>query len=190
MKHYLNFKPSIVFRKGSSFMLKTSLLILYGLPIVLVFFWSYNYFVLRDLNFFYEDAYRDFSEKSREFNSELAKIKPDRDELVNSEASYLSYRQLQVAFKTSFNSLFEALETVTPGSIMFKRISVKPGKLVRVSIDGEAEELSMLTVFIRSLFSSRDFLNPALKRHTRIQDSPRVTFSLEVDYLGKKGELP
>ncbi len=190
MKHYLNFKPSIVFRKGSSFMLKTSLLILYGLPLVLVFFWSYNFFVISALNEFYADASEQLRIKSRDFNAEIMKTRPDAEELKKLEKSYVDYRQLGNAFKTTFNGLFEALELHTPGAVKFTRISVKPEKLVRVIIEGEAEKLSDLTRFVGRLYSSTDFLNPQLKRHILHEQGEKVNFSLEVDYLGRKGELP
>lgn len=172
-------------------MLKTSLLILYGLPLTILFFWSYNFFVVKALNEFYEGASQQLAGKSKEFNAEQAKIRPDPEELKSLETSYYDYRQLQTAFKTNFNSLFEALELSTPGAVKFNRISVRPQKLVRVTIDGEAEKLSDLTGFVRKLHASHDFLHPQLKRHARISpENETQSFSLEVDYLGKKGELP
>lgn len=171
-------------------MLKTSLLILYGLPLALVFFWSYNFFIVKALNDLYTDASGQLRDKNRAFNAELAGIKPDPEEMQNLEKSYLGHRQLQTAFKTTFNSLFEALEQNTPGAVKFNRISVRPEKLLRVIIEGEAEKLSDLTGFVRRLYSSSAFLNPQLKRHVLHDQGEKVNFSLEVDYLGRKGELP
>lgn len=191
MKHYLNFKPSIVFRKGSSFMLKTSLMILYGLPIVLVFFWSYNYFVVRSLNEFYQQAYKQLESKKKVFDKELAAIKPDQELIKETSEAYFSYRRVAGALNMSWSKLFETLEEITPGTVMFYRIRIKPDKLVKVVIEGEAEKLENLTEFNRRLFSNSSFMNPMLKRHARkdVKDET-VIFNLEVDYLGESGELP
>ncbi len=171
-------------------MLKTSLMILYGLPVTLVFFWSYNYFVLAALNGHYEVAIKELNGRSRDFSSEMLKLKPDTEILAGLEKDYYSYRKLQSAFKTTFNRLFEALERTTPGAVMFKRINARPDKLVHVVIDGEAEKLDDLTMFVRRLHAAGDFINPQLKKHTSTGEANRLAFSLEVDYLGQKGELP
>jgi hypothetical protein len=191
MKHYLNFKPSIVFRKGSSFMLKTSLLILYGLPLALLFFWSYSYFSLNSVNSFYDESYKELKKKSDEFTSELDKIKPDKAELADKQQAYFDYRKVSAAIAMSWSPLFEALEEITPGDVMFYRIRIKPDKLVKVIIEGEAERLIALTGFVKKLYKENNFLNPMLQRHSRPdEDSEVVTFSLVVDYLGQRGEMP
>lgn len=172
-------------------MLKTSLLILYGLPLALVFFWSYGYFNVRALNNIYAKASLVLGDRTGEFVAELAKAKPDQEELQEKEQSYLAYRRVGAAVKTSWSTLFEALEAITPSDVMFKRIKIKPDKLVRVVIHGEAVRLTSLTAFVAKLFKDRNFLNPMLKRHSRIKTTgPQVSFSLEVDYLGERGKLP
>ncbi len=191
MKHYLNFKPSIVFRKGSSFMLKTSLLILYGLPLALLFFWSYSYFSFNSINEFYNGSYKELKKKSDDFTSELNKIKPDKNELAEKKQAYFDYRKVSAALAMSWSPLFEALEEITPGNVMFYRIRIKPDKLVKVIIEGEAERLVALTGFVRKLYKENNFLNPMLQRHSRPNEgSETVTFSLVVDYLGQRGEMP
>lgn len=191
MKHYLNFKPSIVFRKGSSFMLKTCLIILYGLPLALVFFWSYSYFSINALNEFYSENYQLLDRKNSEFSAHLKSIKPDIEDLQEREENYFAYRKVSQAFKTSWSVLFETLEGITPGDVVFNRIRIRPDKLVKVVIEGEAEKLSSMTAFLQKLYNDKNFLNPMLKRHTRPDESnEKVAFSLEVDYLGKRGELP
>lgn len=171
-------------------MLKTSLLLLYGLPLALVFFWSYSYFEIKALNEFYEDSRVILADKTASFNAGLNAIKTDPVELNKTQETYLSYLKVHNAFKTTFNDLFEALEKVTPGDVMFNRIKISPNKLVRVVIEGEAEKLGALTIFVRQLFGSNEFLNPRLNRHTRKAEDEKVSFSLDIDYLGQKGELP
>ncbi|MGM0598274.1 MAG: PilN domain-containing protein [Candidatus Rifleibacteriota bacterium] len=191
MKHYLNFKPSIVFRKGSNFMLKTSLMILYGLPLVLLFFWSYNYFTSKSLNTFHKKSFKHLEDKNDKFYEKIKKIKPDKEELVTKESSYLDYRRVSEALKHSTTLIFSSLEKVTPGSIMFSRIRIIPEKLVKVAIEGNAESLKDLTTFVKILFKNKMFLNPRLKQHQRVGlNNPEVTFKLEVDYLGEGGTLP
>jgi hypothetical protein len=166
-------------------------MILYGLPIVLVFFWSYNYFVVRSLNEFYQQAYKQLESKKKVFDKELAAIKPDQELIKETSEAYFSYRRVAGALNMSWSKLFETLEEITPGTVMFYRIRIKPDKLVKVVIEGEAEKLENLTEFNRRLFSNSSFMNPMLKRHARkdVKDET-VIFNLEVDYLGESGELP
>ncbi|GAB4279952.1 MAG: hypothetical protein Kow0029_24210 [Candidatus Rifleibacteriota bacterium] len=191
MKHFLNFKPTIVFRKGSSFMLKTCLVILYGLPLLLLFFWSYNYFSIRALNEFYADAKNALEKRNDVFSKIVAKEKPDESEIKELEEDYLAYRKVGLAFETSWTQLFQTLESITPGDVMFKRVKIRPDKLVKVTIEGKAEKLESMTGFMKKLFADKNFLNPSLKHHSRENASEEfVNFSLEVDYLGDRGELP
>jgi hypothetical protein len=172
-------------------MLKTSLIILYGLPLVLLFFWSYNYFTVTSLNNFYQESFKHLDNKNDDFYENIKKIKPDTRELQVKEGRYLDYRRVSEALKHSTTLIFSSLENVTPESIMFNRIRIIPDKLVKVAIEGNATSLKDLTGFVKILFNDKMFLNPRLKQHQRVGlNNPEVTFKLEVDYLGEGGELP
>lgn len=192
MKHFLNFKPTVVYRKGSSFMLKTSLLILYAVPLALFFFWSFNYFVTVDLNQFYQDAEKQLTKKTEEFNERMVKLRPAKDDLEEAEKIYFDYRKVSSLCQSSWSGLLNSLEKLAPAQIRFKRIGIKPDKLVRISLEGEAAQLSYLTGFLRSLFAEKIFINPNLKKHNKsvIDGNEAINFSLEVDYVGERGELP
>ncbi|PKL41943.1 MAG: hypothetical protein CVV41_15950 [Candidatus Riflebacteria bacterium HGW-Riflebacteria-1] len=192
MKHYLNFKPSIVFRKGSSFMLKTSLIILYAVPLSLAFFWSYKYFSLTTVNSYYSENAKQLDTKTREFGDAVSKVRPLQDEIDDSEKIYSDYRMVAAVGQTSWTTLFGRLEKLAPPQMRFKSISIRPDKLVRVSIEGETVELHYLTRFLQDLFAEKVFSSPNLKKHSlsKIDGGEVIHFSLEVDYAGEKGELP
>ncbi|MBU1105629.1 MAG: PilN domain-containing protein [Candidatus Riflebacteria bacterium] len=192
MKHYLNFKPSIVFRKGSSFMLKTSLIILYAIPLALVFFWSYKYFSMIAVNNYYSESLKQLDGKISDFTENVTKLRPAQDDMSESEKLYSDYRKVAAVGQTSWTSLFNRLEKLAPAQMRFKSISIRPDKLVRVSLEGETVQLSHLTSFLQSLFAEKVFSSPNLKSHNRTKNDgvDVINFSLEVDYAGEKGELP
>ncbi|OGK07862.1 MAG: hypothetical protein A2W80_09815 [Candidatus Riflebacteria bacterium GWC2_50_8] len=192
MKHYLNFKPSIVFRKGSSFMLKTSLIILYAVPLSLAFFWSYKYFSLTTVNGYYSENVKQLDSKISKFTETVNKMRPLQDEMEENEKIYADYRRVASVGQTSWTTLFGRLEKLAPPQMRFKSISIRPDKLVRVSIEGETVELQYLTRFLQDLFAEKVFSSPNLKNHSlsRIEGGEVIHFSLEVDYAGEKGELP
>lgn len=192
MKHYLNFKPSIVFRKGSSFMLKTSLIILYAVPLSLAFFWSYKYFSLTNVNGYYSENVKQLDSKITKFTETVNKMRPLQDEMEENEKIYADYRRVAAVGQTSWTTLFGRLEKLAPPQMRFKSISIRPDKLVRVSIEGETVELHYLTHFLQDLFAEKVFSSPNLKSHSlgRIEGGKVIHFSLEVDYAGEKGELP
>lgn len=192
MKHYLNFKPSIVFRKGSSFMLKTSLIILYAVPLSLAFFWSYKYFSLTTVNGYYSENVKQLDSKITKFTETVNKMRPLQDEMEENEKIYADYRRVAAVGQTSWTTLFGRLEKLAPPQMRFKSISIRPDKLVRVSIEGETVDLHYLTSFLQDLFAEKVFSSPNLKNHSlsRIEGGEVIHFSLEVDYAGEKGELP
>jgi hypothetical protein len=192
MKHYLNFKPSIVFRKGSSFMLKTSLIILYAVPIALAIFWGYKYFTMSALNTRYRENMKELDSKAYGFTEAINKIRPQQEEIEENEKLYGSYRMAAAVGQTSWTSLFNRLEKLAPAQMRFKRVSIRPEKLVRVIIDGETVQLHYLTGFLQSLFTEKVFSTPNLKTHSRskVEGVDVIHFSLEVDYAGERGELP
>ena len=192
MKHYLNFKPSIVFRKGSSFMLKTSLIILYAVPLALALFWSYKYFSMAAVNKYYSVNVKQLDDKISDFTESVNGLRPSQDDIDENEKRYGDYRKVAAVGQTSWTSLFNRLEKLAPAQMRFKSISIKPDKLVRVSLEGETVQLRYLTGFLQSLFAEKVFSSPNLKSHNRTRNEgvDVINFSLEVDYAGEKGELP
>jgi len=192
MKHYLNFKPSILFRKGSSFMLKTSLIILYAVPVSLAIFWLYKYYATSAVNSFYRENVAQLDSRISEATGTVKKMCPSPEDIDSSEKLYSDYRRVSAVGQTSWTTLFSRLERLAPAEMRFKRVSIKPDKLVKVSIEGETVRLQHLTSFLQDLFAEKVFSSPNLKSHNRSksEETDVIVFSLEVDYAGEKGELP
>ncbi len=192
MKHFLNFKPTIVFRKGSSFMLKTSLLILYAVPLALAVFLAAKYMAAVETRRFYQEAESALTARTSEFSEQLNRNRPAREDIEAEEKKYQAYRNASLLCHTSWSTLLNRLEKLTPGQVRFRKIGIKPEKLVRISLEGESHELQPVTSLLRSLFSESVFVNPNLKKHAKavIGETPGIIFSLDVDYAGESGELP
>ncbi len=192
MKHFLNFKPTIVYRKGSSFMLKTSLAILYAVPVVMAIFWGCNYYETSRIKEFYTEAEAQLAARTSEFKKNLDQFKTLKQDLEEEEKSYFEYQRVSTLCQTSWSTLLNRLESLTPGQVKFFRIGIRPEKIVRVSLEGEAAGLNDLTDFLRMLFKEKVFVSPNLKKHGRSEkkDNQNVTFNMEVDYAGESGDLP
>lgn len=173
-------------------MLKTSLVILYSVPLALIMFWSYKYSSASELTAFYKEAETQLAVKTSDFADRIARLKPAKEDIEQAEQAYFDYRKVSNLCHTSWSSLLNRLESLTPGQVRFRRIGIKPDKLVRISLEGEAAQLSYLTDFLRSLYAEKIFMNPNLKKHHRVNTdgSSAIGFSLEVDYAGEAGELP
>ena len=190
MKHYLNFKPTIVFRKGSRFMLKNSLFILYLLPLLMLLFSSYQYYSAVATAAVYEDHKDMLATAIKGYAEENSRLKPDLKKFEEIEQFYFDYRRLSAASRASWSGLFDELESLTPEGMKFRRFMIRPDKLVKLVIEGEARSIEFVTAFLRTLYREKAFVNPALLNHRSIKDKGMVAFSLEVDYLGERGELP
>lgn len=190
MKHYLNFKPTIVFRKGSRFMLKNSLFILYLLPLIMLLFSSYNYYTTAATVAVYEEHKPMLKAAIKDYTEENKRLKPDMKKVEEIEQFYFDYRKLSAASRASWSGLFDELESLTPEGMRFRRFLIRPDKLVKLIIEGEAQKIDYVTAFLRILYREKAFVNPALLNHRAIKDKEMVSFSLEVDYLGERGELP
>lgn len=173
-------------------MLKTSLVILYAAPLALAFFWSYQYFAMASVNALHKEAEQALRKKNAAFGETLAKLKPAAEELVPLEKKYYDYRKVAAVSQTSWSDLLNRLEKLTPDNLRFKRISIRPEKLVKVNLEGEASDLSHITSLLQALFNETVFMNPNLRQHRRIQNEGKdsVSFNLEVDFAGESGELP
>lgn len=190
MKHYLNFKPTVVFRKGSRFMLKNSLFILYLLPLLMLIFSSYQYCSTAATVAVYEEHKEMLEQAIKNYTEENKRLKPDMKKVEEIEQFYFDYRRLSAASRASWSGLFDELESLTPPAMRFRRFMIRPDKLVKIIIEGEAQNIEYVTAFLRTLYSEKAFVNPALLNHRAIKDKNMVSFSLEVDYLGERGELP
>jgi hypothetical protein len=191
MKHYINFKPTVLYRKGSSFMLKTSVAILYGIPILMVLFYSFNYFSAQNTVRFYQENYQTLKEKTDSFSKTINQMIPDKEELEEKEEWYFDFSKAINAYKTSWTHLFSKFEAISPAGIKFSRVRVHPDKVIKVIIEGKAQKMSDLTDFLRVLFEQKEFMNPELKRHSTQTDrfGSSISFSMIVDYLGKGGSF-
>ena len=191
MKHFLNFRPTIIYRKGSSFLLKTSLLILYLIPAILLLFVGMKYFDAKNCADMNEIAKKRLAEKSKEFHKNLSLIEVDLKALKSQEETLLAYNKISRAYSMSWSSLLADLEKVTPKSVKFDRVRISPSKIVKVMIGGKAKSVSDMTDFLRALFASKSFVNPYLKHQmlNSVGKSDEVIFNLEVGYLPEGGAL-
>ncbi len=175
-------------------MLKTSLMILYAVPLALAFFWSYQYFSVASLAAVYQETQKTLKAKSAGLQQQLIKIKPDMKELETSENVYFDYRKVAALGQTSWTGLLARLEKITPPALRFNSINIRPDKLTRISLEGEAHNLNQVTELLKAMFDEGIFMNPHLKRHKRVtasdNGSETVQFVLEVNYAGESGELP
>ncbi len=192
MKHFLNFKPTVVYRKGSSFMLKTSLVILFSVPLALAMFLAYKYSAAGSTTAFYQSAEEQLSKRLGSFKEELTKLRPAKEDLEEAETEYFAMRRASTLCRTSWSTLLNRLEKLTPPQMRYRRIGIRPEKLVRISLEGEATDLGKVTELLRALFAESVFVNPNLKKHasSKLEGNTGITFSLEVDYTGESGELP
>ena len=173
-------------------MLKTSLIILYAVPVSLAVFWLYKYYATSAVNSFYRENVTQLDSRISEATGTVKKMSPAAEEIESSEKLYSDYRKVSAVGQTSWTTLFSRLEKLAPAEMRFKRVSIKPDKLVKVSIEGETVHLQHLTGFLQSLFAEKVFSSPNLKNHNRSKSEGTdvIAFSLEVDYAGEKGELP
>ena len=176
-------------------MLKTSLIILYAVPISLAIFWIYKYYATSSVNTFYRENLKQLDVRIIKSNEAVNKMRPLADDIEKSEKFYADYRKVTAVGQTSWTTLFNRLEKLAPAEMRFKSISIKPDKLVRVRIEGETVSLQHLTRFLQDLFAEKVFSSPNLKSHNRSKSKDSetfdiITFSLDVDYAGEKGELP
>lgn len=173
-------------------MFKTSLLILYAVPLALAIFWIYKYFAMTSVNAFYHENLTQLNSKTQAFNDVVNKMRPAEEEIEELADLYTDYRKVAAVVQTSWSTLFSRLELLASEKMRFKRVSIRPDKLVRVSIEGETVSLEHLTGFLQKLFDEKVFSEPNLKRHSRTTSDgvEIISFSLEVDYAGEKGDLP
>ena len=173
-------------------MLKTSLIILYAVPLCLALFWIYKYYALASVNSYYAVNVKELDSKLTSFNDVVSKLRPEADKIEASEQLFDDYRKVAAVARTSWTTLFSRLEKLAPAEMRFKSISIRPDTLVQVSIEGETIDIAHLTGFLQNLFVEKVFSSPDLKSHRRnMSDGVEVIdFSLKVDYSGEKGELP
>lgn len=192
MKHYLNFKPTIIYRKGSSFLLKTSLIILYLIPVAIFTFMGMKYFDARDIANTLETSKKLLAEKNQTFHETIKKLIPDTEMLKKDKKILLAYSKISRAYSMSWSNLLSDLEKLTPATIRFNRVRIRPGKIVKVIISGDARTVGDMTSFIHALFLSKAFSTPYLKHQTLVINKEKekiIRFSLEVGYLPQGGTL-
>ncbi len=173
-------------------MLKTSLIILYAVPICLAILWVYKYYATASVNSFYGENVKQLDARISAVTEIVNKMRPVADDIEKSEKFYDDYRKVSAVGQTSWTTLLNRLEKLAPAEMRFKSISIKPDKLVRVRIEGETVNLRHLTSFLQDLFTEKVFSSPNLKSHSRnrFEGLEVISFSLEVDYAGERGELP
>jgi Tfp pilus assembly protein PilN len=185
MKHLLNFVPTVTYRKGSSFMFKVIMAILYVVPLSLCFFMAYEYFVLEDLIERHTEMGDALEKRHAQFQKVLAERRPDLEELNSMRGRFLSYYQAMSGLSFSWTELFATLEGILPPEVRLTRIQVRPESVVRLRIAGQAGNLGAVTELLRRLYGLEAFHAPRLSKHQVIdgQKSSAVTFHLDVEYL-------
>ncbi len=204
MKHILNFKPVVVYRKGSSFLLKMALFLLYLVPAYMGFCHYSTYRLDARLAKTYTELDQRLDERFSTFKKEVEKITPDKEKLEAFEDRYYDYRVLSGVSQTSMVSLLNCLEDLTPSQLKFSSLSIKPEKLVGLRLGGTTTKVEYLTEFLRNLYGNKHFVDPVIKNHRKQRIASRafavdealgeedyeINFMIEVEYLGEGGELP
>ncbi len=195
MKHVLNFKPTTIYRTGSSFLLKNALLLLYVIPIMMFAYHYYEYDLNVKLTQTYKEAAKRLNDKIVEHKEKFEKRKPDSETLEKLKTKYYDYRILSSVSRNSLSVLLDRLEKISDPQIKFSRISIRPEKLLTIKLDGKTPDLVYLTDFLRDLYADTVFLEPVIKSHRKVRttktaDEYEIDFVLELKYLGESGELP
>lgn len=190
MKHYLNFKPVIIYRKGSRFMLNNSLAIIYLLPVMLLSFYGYNYYSFHQINEFYNAHYNDLRSAASSYQRQSRQNEPDREKLKEYEKFYFNYRKVSAATRASWGLLFNHIERILPSGVRLTRLRLRPDKFINIEMEGEAIEFKEVTLFLSSLFNDTSFINPQIRRHRKIDEDGMVSFTMNVQYIPERPQLP
>lgn len=173
-------------------MLKTSLAILYAAPVALAFFWSYQYFAVTSVREFQDEAHEMLKSRMTRFDELLNRKKQDVEDYDLLEKQYSDYYKASAVSQTSWSSVLNSLEKITPPRLRFKKINIFPEKLVKIRLEGEATDLQQITGLLQQMFNQKIFLNPELKKHRRVKSEgvDMIQFNMDVEYAGESGELP
>lgn len=146
---------------------------------------------MRAIANFSEEARSRLAKKSKEFHKKFSKFDVDVKALKSGEDTFLEYSRISRAYSMLWSNLLADLEKVTPKSVKFERVRIKPLKITKVIIGGRARSVSEMTDFLRALFASKRFVNPNLKHQMldSIGKSNEIIFNLEVGYLPERGAL-
>ncbi len=185
MKHLLNFEPTVKHRKGSSFMFKTILSLLYGIPILLGSWMAFQYLGIESQIGQLNQASERLEQHHEKFRKTLSEGRPDPDELKEGNRRLLSYQRAMTAISFSWARLLDSLEQLIPDQVRLVRVRIKPESFMKLSLEGNSKALGHVTEFLRKLFDHPEFRNPRLTRHTlaTTASGPEIVFNLEVNYF-------
>ena len=185
MKHLLNFEPTVKHRKGSSFMFKTILSLLYGIPILLGTWMAIQYQTIENQISLINQASERLEARHETFLKTLSEGRPDPEELKEGSRRFLSYHRAMTAISFSWAKLLDSLELLIPGQVRLTRVRIKPESFMKLSLEGNAKALENVTQFLRRLFGHPEFRNPKLTRHSlaATASGPEILFNLEVSYF-------
>ena len=180
MKHFLNFKPTIVYRKGSSFMLKTSLAILYAVPVVMAIFWGCNYYETSRIKEFYTEAEAQLAARTSEFKKNLDQFKTLKQDLEEEEKSYFEYQRVSTLCQTSWSTLLNRLESLTPGQGFKIKVGQKADRDAHQGFSSNNPRRQQYTPFFTK-FTCAFVLANAQQRMRRLR---KVFMLAEVSFVG------
>jgi Tfp pilus assembly protein PilN len=191
MKHLFNFSPTVKFRKGSSFLYKVILSVLYFIPAVLLFYHGSIYLHLNQVESFLNDFSGRLENRHSEARTAIAAIRPDRQQFWQMLGASVGYHRLLTNIRFSWSTLFDRLEDIIPPGVKIARIRMKPAALVNIAIEGEAADVTQVTEFLRRLYGHPNFTQPRLARHSKKRDHELegVAFQMEAGYLIDAGEM-
>lgn len=194
MKHLFNFPPppNQKFRKGSGFMFRTILVILWCVPLFLFFFALFEYWEVDTLQSYLQNSLDHLNRRHAVFQKVVSENSNDKNEyqavVEQTKAAHRSLRSL----KFSWTALFATLEDVLPSDVKITRIRIKPEQVVGLTIEGEGAKLEAVTELLRRLYKHEKFDKPRLLNHALIdaKQEPAVVFSMIADYLPPLEVLP
>lgn len=194
MKHLFNFPPppNQKFRKGSGFMFRTILVILWCVPLFLFFFTLFEYWEVETLHSYLQDSLDQLNRRHGVFQKSLSEKRYDKNEYqAVSEQAKAAHRSLR-SLKFSWTALFATLEDILPPDVKITRLRIKPEQVVGLTIEGEGEKLEAVTELLRRLYKHEKFDKPRLLSHALIdtKQGPAVVFRMNADYLPPLEVLP
>lgn len=182
MKHFLNLPPTVKYRKGSSFMFKITVILLYLLPISLTLLMVYRYQGNVQPAEFLATAQEDLEKATDRFQKQLLEIRPDMQMAEAQEKRLLDYYRALSGFSFSWNFLLASMEKVLPEKVRITRLTLRPQSVLKIGISGEAQSLKELTEFVRALQQVESFIRPRIHRHQLVKAASGSWIQFEVGF--------
>lgn len=188
MKHLFNFVPTVKYRKGSSFLVRTIIVLLYFIPGLLLLFHSFEILIMQNT----EERLSIFSKRLERHYGDtvdaISKLRPDQKNFNALLDKSVAYHNLLKNTRFSWSDLLKGIEEVIPGGVKISRVGMKPATMIEISLEGKAENVHEITAFLQNLFNHPQFFRPVLLnyRTSNFAKDSLVDFRMHVEYFPKK----